>query len=213
MEPSIAYTADAQQLAIIQRKLFLDNRIRSGINWFYWIAGLSLVNTLAYLFGATITFMMGLGITQFIDAFIFTLVKDLGSGSEILRGLGLVIDVAIAGIFVLLGYFGRKRVRWVVIVGMAFYGLDALLMLAFRDFLAAAFHLLALWGLWGGWKAIGELADLEKSGGSEPVDVLRQRIPTSRPERPYTFVRFGRSVLGILVAFAIFVAILMLINR
>ena len=61
METQIPSTsADTTQLAIIQKKLSLDSKIRSGINWYFWIAGLSLVNTIAYLLGISIAFVVGL---------------------------------------------------------------------------------------------------------------------------------------------------------
>jgi hypothetical protein len=35
MEMPNPQTPDTAQLAIIQNKLFLDNKIRSGVNWFF----------------------------------------------------------------------------------------------------------------------------------------------------------------------------------
>ncbi|HEY3344436.1 MAG TPA: hypothetical protein VGJ97_05895 [Anaerolineaceae bacterium] len=212
MEPTIAPAtplppvADAQQLAIIQRKLMLDSRIRTGIGWFFWIAGLSLVNTAAYLLGIKFNFVIGLGLTQVIDGLITGILRQIGSGSEILRVLGVFLDIAIAAVFVLFGYFGRKHYRWVVIVGMVLYLFDAILMLVFRDIVAAGFHLLALWGLWGGWKAIGELAALEEHGGAESIESLRQRMPSI--QQGTSRKPFSHKILSVLVAFIIFIGIL-----
>src|SRR5512138_3090367 len=46
----------------------LDARIKSGAAWFYWIAGLSLINSVAALSGSKWGFILGLGITQVFDA-------------------------------------------------------------------------------------------------------------------------------------------------
>jgi fatty acid desaturase len=43
--------------------------IRSGANWFIWIAGLSLVNSALFAIGSNWAFFLGLGATQFVDAF------------------------------------------------------------------------------------------------------------------------------------------------
>jgi hypothetical protein len=204
MDNTTAYAADPQQFALAQRKLILDNRIRNGVNWFYWIAGFSLVNTVIYLVGGGLHFVVGLAVTQFIDAIMKDLVQRIGSGSEILQILGLVLDVGIAGIFALLGFFGRKRYGWVVIAGMVFYAIDAVLMLVFQDYLAAAFHAWALWGLWGGWRAIRELAVLEKSNPTAPVEVLRNQYALIQPAIQPVENRRNRRITSIIFGMLIF---------
>ena len=42
-------------------------QLKSGANWFYWIAGLSVVNSLIFAFGGHTSFIAGLGLTQLID--------------------------------------------------------------------------------------------------------------------------------------------------
>jgi hypothetical protein len=160
MNAQLLQGTDAAQMALMQRKLVMDSRMRSGLGWFYWIAGLSLVNTAAYLFGTSWTFVAGLGLTQVIDGIMSALVKDMGPDWGILRIIGLGLDVLIAGAFVLIGYVGRKGYRWPVIAGMALYALDGILLLVFRDFFAAAFHGWALFGIWSGLKAMRELKAL-----------------------------------------------------
>jgi hypothetical protein len=184
MEAKIPYTPDQLQLAVIQRKLYLDNRIRNGANWLFWIAGFSLVNTIIYLFGSTITFVIGLGATQIVDGLTSAFAKDLGQGGIIIRILGFAIDVCIAGIFIVLGVFGRKRIRWPSIVGMVLYAMDGIVLLLFRDFLGAGFHLFALFGIAGGLKSIKELEILEKSGTSESIESIRRRMPALQPRSP-----------------------------
>ena len=122
-------TPDMEQLAIIQKKLLLDNRIRSGVNWFFWISGLSLVNTAAFLFGTSFSFVIGLGATQIVDGFMVALANQLGEGWIFIRLIGLAIDVCIAGVFILFGFFGRKRIRWPIILGMVLYAIDGVIVL------------------------------------------------------------------------------------
>lgn len=183
MQAQAPVAADAAQLMVIQKKLQLDSRIRSGINWFYWIAGLSLVNSAVYLLGMKLTFVVGLGITQFIDGIITGIIKELGPDWTLLRLVGLAVNICIAGMFVLMGYFGRKRVRWPVIAGLILYVLDALLVLVFQDYLGAVFHALAIFGLWGGLQAMGQLTALENAQPGESIESLRQRSLAYMPPR------------------------------
>jgi len=162
METQGQGAADAAQLAAVQTRLVLNGRMRSGLGWFYWIAALSLINSGAYLFGAKFTFVIGLGITQVMDAVVTALIQQLGDESGLLRIIGLVIDICVAGAFALIGYFGRKRIRWPVIVGMVVYALDAILMLIVPDILGAAFHAWALFAIWTGLRAMRQLNALEK---------------------------------------------------
>ena len=162
MDAQLLQGADAAQMAMLQKKLALDSRVRSGIGWFYWIAGLSLVNTAAYLFGTTWSFVAGLGITQVVDGVMSIIAKDLGQSGMYLRVAGVIIDVVIAAAFVLFGYFGRKGIQWPVIVGMVLYVLDTILLLLLQSFFAAAFHGWALYGIWTGLKALRESQALAK---------------------------------------------------
>ena len=150
-------------MALLKKKLQLEAKIRNGVGWFYWIAGLSIINTLAYLFGTTFTFVIGLGATQVVDGVMAAFAKNLGGSWSALRIVGLAIDICIAGVFVLFGVLGRKRMRWPIITGMVLYAIDGVILLVFKDFLGAAFHVWAFWGIWVGLKAIKELGVLEKS--------------------------------------------------
>lgn len=154
--------ADSSQFVLTQRKLMLESRVRNGTNWFYWIGGLSVINSIVYFFGATFTFVIGLGATQFVDGFMTALAKEWGPGGEGLRLLGLGIDVCISAIFFLFGYLGRKRYPWAVILGMVLYALDGVLLLVFTDFIGAGFHVIALLGIGRSIKAINDLATLER---------------------------------------------------
>jgi hypothetical protein len=180
MQTQLSYTADASQLAVIQRKLVLDNKIRGGANWFFWIAALSMINTIIYFTGSSINFVLGLGATQIIDVFMSALARDLGSGWSILRYIGIAIDLGIAAVFVLLGLMGRKRHRWPIIIGMVLYAIDGVILLLFKIYLGAAFHAWALYGIWTSLAPIKELDTLEKTGGTESIESLRNRLPSER---------------------------------
>ena len=47
----------------------LNARVRAGADWFFWIAGLSLVNSLSTLTDRPFAFIIGLGTTRLADMF------------------------------------------------------------------------------------------------------------------------------------------------
>ena len=76
----------------VAQRLQLEQRVRSGASWFYWIAGLSIINSIIQLSGGNWHFIFGLGITSIVDA----LAANLGKTGVV---LDLVINVFIAGVF------------------------------------------------------------------------------------------------------------------
>ncbi len=134
--------------------------LKRGTSWFYWIAGLSIVNSLVIAFGGNWNFLIGLGITQIVDGIAWGIGDALnpGKGVLILKLIALAIDIGIAGGFALLGFFAhRKRSKALYIIGIVLYAIDGLIILPLGAWLNALFHLLALWGLYGGLKAIKKL--------------------------------------------------------
>jgi hypothetical protein len=126
---------------------------RSGARWFYWIAGLSIVNSLLFITGSKLTFLVGLGMADAANAIAQTASKD-GSGLVI----AIAFDVLVASGFIGLAYMAEKAARWAFIVGLVVYGLDALLMVWAADWLSVAFHGLALYFIYRGFQACRALS-------------------------------------------------------
>lgn len=122
------------------------NRVRVSANWFYWIAGLSLVNSAVVIFGGKFHFVIGLGITGVVDV----LAKQAGSAGAV---LDLVINGMVAGGLVLLGNFANKAQKWAFLVGMALYAADGLLLLMAGDILSVGFHAYVLYRIYLGLAA------------------------------------------------------------
>ena len=99
--------------------------MKSGASWFYWIAGLSLINSVAATAGVNWRFIFGLGITQVLDA----MGTQFGGAAKIIT---LALNLVVAGIFILFGVFAHKRHLWAFIVGMVLFAMDTLLMFVFR---------------------------------------------------------------------------------
>jgi len=137
----------------------LERRVRMGARWFFWIAALSLINTFMNMSNQKIVFVIGLGFTQMVDGF----ANRMDSGGAT---IGLVLNIIIAGVFALFGFFAWKRQSWSFIVGMVLYVLDASLFLISSLWLGLAFHAYVLFWMFLGLKANLQLKALEKGGAA-----------------------------------------------
>lgn len=149
--PAPVSAAPAAQAPAPRPDALSAGQIRSGGSWFYWVAGLSLINSFAALSGTNWRFIIGLGITQLIDG----LGSDLGGGG---KAVVLVLDLLAAGLFILFGIFATKGHRWAFIVGMILFALDGLIFLLVRDWLGVGFHVFVLYCLFRGFTACQQLA-------------------------------------------------------
>jgi hypothetical protein len=73
----------------------------------------------------------------------------------------VIVTLFIAGICAAFGALALKRHAWAFWVGMLLYTCDGLVLLLFRDFLGAAFHVYVLFNLFQGPRAITQLKRLE----------------------------------------------------
>jgi hypothetical protein len=126
-----------------------DPTVRNAAGWFFWIAGLSVVNSLALHSGAGFGFPVGLGATYFASG----IVKAAGGSSAV----AVVIDLLVCLPFFFLGRFAMRGQRWAFLTGIGLYIADALLFLLIQDWLSLGFHVYVLWHLFRGLKALNEL--------------------------------------------------------
>lgn len=132
-------------------------RVRVGAKWFYWIGGLSLVNSIASISGGSFHFVIGMGITSIVDE----LARQAGAAGGV---LDLVINGLLAGLFFLFGYFACKLQKWAFFTGMALYALDTMLVLAAKDILSVAFHIYALYAIYRGFTFLNQAQPAEPAG-------------------------------------------------
>lgn len=151
----------------------------SGANWFFWIAGLSLVNTAIAHSGGDRQFIVGLGITSIVDVVAAALGKEHPEAAMTLTAIAVGFSVFISVIVVLFGWLSRRRVLWIYGIGMFLYLLDGLLYLLLGVYLSAAFHGYALFCMFQGFNAYRQLNQFERaamqadSEGDEPQPVPR----------------------------------------
>ena len=161
----------------LEFKLRYQNRLHSGANWFFWIAALSVINSVLMATESSINFIFGLAATQIIDALAYIFGQEIQLGAiNTLRIIGWGLNLLIVGIFVLFGVFAHKGKRWAFYAGMVLYMLDAVAALFVwdkPDLLSFAFHLIVIWGLAGGLRALSQLDRLDETlrqAGLLPVE-------------------------------------------
>jgi hypothetical protein len=141
--------------------LRLESSFKGGANWFFWIAALSIINTILIVSGSGWSFVVGLGVTQIVDAIMAALKENGTLSSGVSIAIAFVFDLIAAGVFVVFGILCRARQMWAFWVGMALYLLDGLIFLMVSDFLSLGFHVLVLFFIYGGLKAGRQLQALE----------------------------------------------------
>lgn len=165
LEPTPLDTTSDAAAARIEQRLRLESQHKNGASWFYWIAGLSLINSIAAFAGSTWGFIFGLAVTQIVDA----IAKQ--AGGSVATVAALVIDVFIAGVLVFLGVIARKGQVWAYWIGMALYALDGLVSLIGAYWLGVAFHAFALYSIYHGLAALKQLRALASAPGAQAAAV------------------------------------------
>lgn len=139
-----------------------SRRSQSGANWFFWIAGLSLINSVVVLMNGRWSFLAGLGITQFIDGLSVALSPRLGGIATV---IALLLDLTTAGVIVLFGVMARQRHTWAFAFGLFLYAADGILFLIVQDWFSLAFHGYAAYCIFRGLTANKQLTELQRQAG------------------------------------------------
>jgi hypothetical protein len=142
--------------------------VAGGARWFWWIAALSLVNTVLIHSGSQTSFVIGLG---------FTMIADVAFSA--MKPVAFAIDAFGIGFFALMGWLALRGHFWAFIVGALVYALDALIYLHFQAMMPFGFHLLALFFIGRGTFALrSALMDaLAAAMEQEPVDTRSATPP------------------------------------
>ncbi len=133
----------------------IQQKIKKAANWFYWIAALSIINSiLNFDTPSKTSFIAGLGICQVVDEVIMEM---FGSYNYYATIINIIISLAIAFI----GYKARNGNKIAFIIGLNLYALDGILFFYFNIWINFGFHILVLFFVYQGIPAINELKELE----------------------------------------------------
>lgn len=150
----------------------LEKRIKSGGSWLYWIAALTLINSIVVLAGSNWSFVLGLTVTQLIDGLVVALVP--AEFSLVAKGIAAVVDLVAIGLVVFLGIMACQKRTWAFVVGVTLYGLDTLLTLLSFSIVSIGIHGWALFCLVLGMKAAQQWNKLGYGAQAAATDPLAE---------------------------------------
>jgi hypothetical protein len=133
---------------------FINDDVLKAANWFYWKAGLTVINSFIMMTGSLWAFFLGLGITQVFHGVAIGINQEVGEGpGRLFHGIALVLSLFCAGFVAMLGYFGRKGKRWALILGMLIFCFDAILYLVTFSIFGVVLHGFAIFMIYKGISA------------------------------------------------------------
>jgi len=148
VSPVVAAREASRDAAPNEERAALERQRRNGGQWFYWIAGLSLINAAIAFAGQEWRFILGLGVTQLVQE----LAKESDGTKAGLVGIGVIV------IFLVLGQRAVQGAGWAFVLGMVLFGLDGAIFLLVRDWIGAGFHAFALAMIARGYAAARRLS-------------------------------------------------------
>jgi len=146
-----ALTQEAEALAYAKE-------VRKSASWFFWIAALSIINSMAAVMGSAWGFALGLS-TCYLVGGIGSAFG--GSGPWVAFSLNLIA----CGLFFYFGIAGWKSRFWPYAIGMFLYAGDALLPLLVQDWISLVIHGVALYFLVAGFKVLMDQHNIEWNAG------------------------------------------------
>lgn len=206
----------------VAEQMLLEQKQRNGANWFLWIAALSLVNSVLTLGQVRFSFAIGSGLTLLIDNIALYLIQDTPDISPIIfQGIAFTLDVAIIGSFAIFALLARRRYVWAFIVGMLFYLVDVAIIFFLELWIGVAFHLFALFGLWGGLQATRTFNQLarenrlatQEASADDPFAVPGSphgsglELPATTRPAPTMNTRFWIPAIGVAVGVVVLTAL------
>lgn len=156
-----APAADSSRYEAAKAALALKAKGDAGANWFFVVAGLSLVNTIIAHIGGDRHFIVGLALTAIVDAIAKEIGKQQPDIATMAAGIAIGFSCFVALVAVLFGWMSRKRWLAPYAIGMVIYGLDGVLYFLLGDLLSGGFHIFALFSMFGGFNAYRNLSQIE----------------------------------------------------
>lgn len=140
----------------------LRKQIAGGASWFYWVAGMTVINCVMIQSGSETSFLIGLTVGMVVDA------MAAGAGATA-KLIAAGFDAVCVACLIFLGVKARRGLRWAFIVGIVLYGMDTLLSLLAPNAISIALHAWALFSMVMGLRAAGKLRVAEAAASVPPV--------------------------------------------
>ncbi|HAV92401.1 TPA: hypothetical protein DCW38_04390 [candidate division WOR-3 bacterium] len=141
----------------IEQRLRIENEVKGSASWFYWIAALSILNSIIFMFNLNWNFVIGLGVTQLLDFAGRAFSDNFISG---IKYLSLSLNIILSAVFIVIGLYANKASRKAFIIGMILYGLDTIVFILAFDLLGIGFHIFAIYFMFRGFQACAKMKNI-----------------------------------------------------
>lgn len=132
-----------------------DPIVKSAARWFWWSAGLSLVNAVMFHVGSDTNFVLGLAMTTLATV----------AFAQVLP-VALLLTAVTVGFYFAMGHYAQRGRLWAFYAGLALYVVDALIYLQFEDWMSVGFHALAVFFIFKGVLRVKELERMPAAEGA-----------------------------------------------
>ncbi|MDD3803275.1 MAG: hypothetical protein PHW02_02680 [bacterium] len=149
----------------IEQRLRIENEVKGAASWFFWIAALSVINSVLFMFNLQWNFVIGLGISQILDFVGKSLSETAISG---MKYISLIMNVILAALFILIGMFAAKGSRKAFMTGIILYALDSVIFILAFDLLGIGFHIFAIYFMVRGF-IVSKKLNASEIVGENPV--------------------------------------------
>lgn len=141
----VALPEDAQMRHEMAALGELFQQHSSGATWFYWVAALSMINSVLVHFNVGGRFLIGLEVTRIVDHTIVNDIFDNPEQATTLTAIAIGINLVICGVVAGFGWLALRGHLWAFILGTVLFFLDGLMLLdRGLDWLGILFHLFVL---------------------------------------------------------------------
>ena len=145
----------------INEKTKQSKQISGGISWFLWIGILSALNIIAVIFQQNISFVTGLGLNYGILGIMDGFRRVTGID---VMPFGFCLSFLVSGLIIWIWRKSKQENKNYYLTGLIIYGLDTLIFLFTKQWYSLGFHILALLGLYYGYKALlKSISELKKA--------------------------------------------------
>jgi len=140
----------------------LQEGLDSGAGWFYWIAVLSLVNSVLFITGSEWGFYISLAVTSIVDGLAMGAIEEFNNPT-IIKSIAFGFNLVITGICGFFGFMAKKKQLWAFYIGMTLLALDGAIMALFQEWISVAFHGYAIFCIFKGTQCAKAMKQIEIS--------------------------------------------------
>lgn len=121
-----------------------EQKNQNRFYWFYIVAVLSFVNSIFSILEYDSIYVIGLGISQFLDHAMAALKMFLPERINLITAVGMTLSLLFSLLFALFGYLGNKKNKAAVIIGLLLYFVDMGITVWLESYESTFFHLIGL---------------------------------------------------------------------